>query len=412
MSRRLLEKNGKLSKDGPVTHCPEELICVGGQHELENFENVVPQVQVPSGALAAIEGARENQDSQGDLTISIRNAEDLETTNEHTAGVNIERIEHFESIPDYKTDSPSKNPIVVRTITEDRYHCIDGWTLIEKAISRGEARITCHIYETSRYSELELKIRKVEARTRPPGGRPRYGEMTRNVKILCQDLMASDPNLVAYHHGGSRRQASQAGNRLDNVIDVIASRLLKNRKTIAGYLNHVKHLTDEAIDRLIEMNAPKEFFGKAQLNKRIVVRELQQDRKPEHEIATVVSAKTLEWLDEYRRTKTIRSVLADPTAPTDEEAEQQKVGTQEQLTLFEHWTGGASDQAGPTTTLEDLKSEIKGSSERLGAVAEDEGAAPSLLIDVLTTEVKTLAKIIPRLQSLSNHKSGPEEEAP
>jgi hypothetical protein len=326
-----------------------------GTNNKEEKSKIVLTTETSAPGGETVEDSSPNQDSRGDLSVPLQNAAPLETLKEYTGLVSIERIEHFQSIPDYKIESSSKNPIIVRTLNEDTHHCIDGWSLIQKAITRGESEITCHVHEVQSCSELELKIRKVEVRTKPPGGRPTYPEISRNVKILYDDLMASDPNLIAFHHGGSRRQTAEAGSKMDNVIDVIASRLLKSRKTIAGYLSHAKFLTDEAIQSLIEKDASKQFFEKAQVYKRILLRNLQQEGNTEPEISTAISEKILGWLDEYLLTRTIKSVFADSTVPSDQEEEQKKASTEEQLLLFEHWKGSGGDLVEPTDTLEDLK---------------------------------------------------------
>jgi hypothetical protein len=377
---------------------------------LENVEGVVLQDQVASGALAPMERPRVDQDSQGDLTSPVQNAATVETLKEYTAPVSIERIEHFQSIPDYKIESSSKNPIIVRTLNDDRHHCIDGWSLIQKAITRGESEITCHVYEVQSYSELELEIRKVEVRMRPPGGRPTYPEISRNVKILCEHLLASDPNVIAFHHGGNRRPAAQTSNKVDNVIDVIASRLLKSRKTIAGYLSHSKYLTNEAIEELIEKDAPKQFFEKAQVYKRVLLRDLQHEGKTEPEISAAISEKILGWRDEYLTNKTLTYFPSDSSVPLNQPQEQKKPFKEEQLSLFEHWKGDTGGPVEQPATLEDLKQEIKGSLQRIEAGVEVQGITPKSLRDLLSTEIRTLAKIIPRLQTLLDNEVASSKE--
>ena len=107
-------------------------------------------------------------------------------------------------------------------------------------------------------------------------------------------------NPIVFSHGGSRRGTSFTNNREDDIREILSERLGKDRNTINTYLNFGRFLTNEAMDTLIAQNTGRAFFEKAQVNKRIWIKNLESDGLDEESITNQISLKMLEWLEEYQ----------------------------------------------------------------------------------------------------------------
>jgi hypothetical protein len=106
-------------------------------------------------------------------------------------------------------------------------------------------------------------------------------------------------NPVVFSHGGARRGASYSDNREDDVREILAERLGKSRTTINSYMNHGRHLNDQALHALIEAGVGKDYFEKVQSNKRIWVKNFESEKTAQDDIIMMISAKMLDWHEEY-----------------------------------------------------------------------------------------------------------------
>jgi len=176
-------------------------------------------------------------------------------------------IQHFNLIPDFVIPTVAAHPIIIRT-TEGNY-CIDGWELVEAARSEGKPSILCEVDELNTHSDEEICLRKGGIRSLTRGGISTYPEMIRNTGDLLAMLLSSDEDLRTYGQGERRYGQGFVGNREEDVRHILAMRLGRDRDTVNLYLCHGEYLSSDALQFLIDHEAPKEFFVKVQSKKRI-----------------------------------------------------------------------------------------------------------------------------------------------
>ena len=219
------------------------------------------------------------------------------TIDENIVELPIQSIQPCPRIPDYREPTDSILPIVV--LSPAGCHCINGWNLVEQAQSEGRSHIRCRVFQVEHHSETELAIRKVAIRIKSQGGSCSYAELVRNTRMLMQIIMDARENPVVFSHGGTRRGTGYSNNREDDIREIMAERLGKSRTTINTYINHGRHLNDQAFDALIEARAGKDYFEKAQTNKRNWVKNFESENTDQEDIITMISGKMLDWHEEH-----------------------------------------------------------------------------------------------------------------
>lgn len=344
-----------------------------------------------------------DQNSQGEL-IKETNS-NFTTARETIEELEIAEIEHFTGIPDFAEATRSLNPIIVKSSTS--CHCIDGWELIEKVRSHGKSRITCFVFHILEYSETELGIRKVAIRTMPPGGRCTYTELIRNARRLFEMLAASSENPVVFGHGGARKGSNYTDNKDDNIRRVLADRLGKSVTTINKYLSFGKYIDDETKGILVESKAEKSFFESAQVNKRILTKNLRDDGESDDAITSKVSEKMLSWLQEFNENKEkITPVLYEiykseetdgsDTAPANESC---KIDLPQK---FDPWTPAEeSENTGPPTE-EDIRKELKKIGVTQIVLANNKTKTLQELANELRRQISTMTKLFQSVMYLNN----------
>ena len=245
----------------------------------------------------------QNQNSPGALNETP--AGQFRTIDENIVELPIQAIQPCPHIPDYRDPTDSILPIVV--LSPAGCHCIDGGNLVEQARPEGRSHIRCRVFQVEHHSETELAIRKVAIRTKSQGGSCSYAELVRNTRMLMQIIMDARENPVVFSHGGTRRGTGFSNNREDDIREIMAERLGKSRTTINTYINHGRHLNDQTFDALIETGAGKDYFEKAQINKRIWVKNLESENTDREDITRMISEKMLDWRREFSDTGKIET---------------------------------------------------------------------------------------------------------
>ncbi len=263
------------------------------------------------------------QDSLGGL-IESETHSPFETVDERFEELDIEVIEHFTGIPDYNTPPDSKYPFVVKT--PSGYYCTDGWCWIEAARANGKNRITCNVKYLREHSDKELAIRKAALRVKPEAGPASYGEVVRNTDYLEREFLASNEDLKVYCHGGARKGEAFTKNTEDNVRKVLSLRLGRSATTINQFLNHGAFLNDETLNFLASENTPKEFFEKAQINKRTEITAMKSSRASDEDITAQISRKMVAWYGEYKAMGKIKSVWNEKETDTETGSGGRRVG--------------------------------------------------------------------------------------
>jgi hypothetical protein len=213
----------------------------------------------------------EERVSQGDLTEN-RFRESAEVDEE----VQIRQVFQVPLIRNYQEPTSSLMPSLVRNRLG--YFCIDGWNLIELAITGGLDSMRCRVKYQADASDIELAILKVAVRLGNQSGKASYAERIANVKSLKAILMETIENPVIYAHGGLRTTDGTGRNREADVVNVIADRLGKDRSTITDYLKRSENLTDDLLARLVENNANKRFFESLSRYRRRIITTLKSRR--------------------------------------------------------------------------------------------------------------------------------------
>jgi hypothetical protein len=269
------------------------------------LNEIGPSISDQSVHVSAFQEEKSDQPSPGGLIDQHQHSE-LQTVEERYEDLEIEVIQHFILIPDYKTPTDLKYPIVAKT--PRGCFCLDGWDLIESAKACGKVSITCAVEYLADHSDEELAIRKTALRVKPKGGIASYGEIVRNVKRLEEMLLASNNDLRTLGHGGTRRGEEFVNNKQENVIKVLALRLGKSVSTINQYLSHARYLSEEMLNILATREVNKDFFEKVNSNKTKVFTRMKSDRESDAEITDQISNCMLDWLQDYEQHKKIEPV--------------------------------------------------------------------------------------------------------
>ncbi|MBL6996755.1 hypothetical protein [Desulfobacula sp.] len=360
-----------------------------------------------------------DQNSRGDLKVSIQDETDqnsqgeliketnpnFTTVRETIEELEIAEIEHFTGIPDFAETTRSLNPIIVKSPTS--CHCIDGWEIIENAHSQGKSKIACFIIHIPNYSETEIALRKVAIRTMPQGGRCTYTELIRNARRLFEMLTASSENPVVFGHGGARKGSNYTDNKDDNIRRVLADRLGKSVTTINKYLSFDKYIDDETKGILVESKAEKSFFESAQVNKRILTKNLRDDGESDDAITSKVSEKMLSWLQEFNENKEkITPVLYEiyesevtdgsDTAPANESC---KIDLPQK---FDPWVPAEeSENAGPATE-ENIRKKLKKIGVAQVVSANNKSKTLQELANELRRQISAMTKLFQSVMYLNN----------
>ena len=339
-----------------------------------------------------------DQPSQGGL-IDQHQHSHLETIAETYEDLEIEVIRHFTLIPDFKTATDSKYPIVAKT--PHGYFCLDGWNLIEDAKAKGKRVITCAVESLAVHINEELSLRKGALRFKPRGGVSSYAEKVRIVESLKQMLLASTNDLRIFNHGGTRRGVEFTNNKQEDVIRVLARRLGKSVSTINQYLSHGRHLSEETLNLLATREVGKDFFEKANLNKTAKITRMRSDRLSDAEVTDQISTCMLKWLQDYEQHKTIEPVWKNAeTSPSEESRED---NTQEpapvqakEEKIFNPWRGNREEPE--NDSFEHLKRDVRDLAKGLSeAVTLDD---PNLFYDRIMEETPRFYHISLRVAAL------------
>ena len=298
-----------------------------------------------------------DQGSPGDL-ISTQDSEECTAPSyERFEDVPIASIQGIPSLPDYLQKTASQHPILAKT--PEGYFCLDGPSLIASARESGRESIRCYVSDLPEHSHEELALRKAAVRERAPGGEPLYAERVRNVRILFE-ILSKSPDVRIYRHGGDRRGNSyQEQNTVDNVISVIAERLGKSTTTINKLRSFGEHLDAPTLERLVQEKVTKDFFEKAKVNKRACLKCFEQEGKSPDEVRDLISGKMLEWLQEYKQTRNVKTVfpqMQDQGQQNEENNSSAVPETSESSQeVFDHWTGNDPEEV--QVTFDSLKEE-------------------------------------------------------
>ena len=305
-------------------------------------------LQTPSGGL--IDEAERALASPSDDLEEPEVVETFQTVGLSIQEVPIRQLIFYDGLPDYRKPTLAEHPFVVRTPLGD--HCIGGRDLAETALEDGQETISCVVEVLARHSDAEISIRKAELRMATRGGIALYPEKIRNTRGCEEQLRASHSDLRSFGRGGRRFGEGFVNDSEKDIVHILSLRFMRDRDTITTYLLHGKHLSDEALQTLIDGEAPKKFFEKHQTKKQKLIDELVEQRATEFEKTEWVSAKMLEYFEEWReaqrqgRGSSRRVVQQDnPTPPVPEPVPEDEGVDREENALSE--SEGSDEEAPP-----------------------------------------------------------------
>jgi hypothetical protein len=164
-------------------------------------------------------------------------------------------------------------------------------------------------------------------------------------------LMGSPEPPTVFSHGGARRGVAYTDNKEDNIRVLLAERLGKSKTTINQYLSYSEWLKDEALAVLIEKMMEKDFFEKAQVKKRILVKNLKSAGRSDAEVVATVSERIVSWATDYQGNRPFSdpeaAEVTEGPAPEPSPAEGAPAPALVQQT-FDHWEGRDDATASPT----------------------------------------------------------------
>ena len=219
--------------------------------------------------------------------------------------VRIDDIQSINRIPDPINPTSAERPYLAKT--EKGYFCLDGSDKIAAvaAKSGSSAVVSCAVDTLAEHDDDDLVVRKAITRSATIGGKAEHMELCRNTVFLLNLHQSSNPNLKVNTHGGRRK--GPEFNALDNAYKVLSDLLCKSETTIAGYVDHAKYLTEPAIRFFIANRVKKKFFDDMRGEKRNLVDEQVENKRPEEEIAAEVSSMMItrfsETLNKTKKTK-------------------------------------------------------------------------------------------------------------
>jgi hypothetical protein len=220
--------------------------------------------------------------------------------------------------------------------------------------------------------------------------------------MLEQIILNEKENPIVFSHGGARRGGSFTNNREDDVREILAERLGKNRSTINKYLNHSEYLHEETMGEILASGEGKKFFEEAQRNKRILIKNMKSDEKSEEKIAAETSKQMLSWLEEYQSTGEIKTdfgVEEEPESPDDENIATNRTAIEKQAD-FNPWQGNNEfdDEGGPT--FEGVRDEYKAICEMGINDTEDQELNLNKLESSAETSIRKLAVVLQKIKAL------------
>jgi hypothetical protein len=161
------------------------------------------------------------------------------------------------------------------------------------------------------------------------------------------------------------------------------------------------HLTDEAIDAMVEKKASKRFFEDARINKRHLIKNLESDGLTYEDITTEVSAKMLEWLDEYQRTGKIKTDYGE-TDSTEEDNEIEIDLSTEEFETFHHRSPIVENLVPELPTDETVKTVIQAIIEALTVILGQPPIDCGQAIEIIEKQIDQLVDIRQVLIDLCN----------
>lgn len=305
------------------------------------------RLQTPPRGLIGDEAERVSASLSGDLE-EPRVAQTFQTVDLGIRLIPIREIIHFDGIQDYRRPTSAERPIVVQTPLG--YFCIEGWHLVEAAAMDGQETISCEVEVLAQHSDAEISIRKASSRIATRGGIALYPEMIRNTLLCDEQLRASNSDLRCFGRGGRRFGEGFVDDSEKDIVHILSLRFMRDRDTITTYLHHGKHLSNEALQTLIDEEAPKKFFEKHQTKKQRLIDELEEQRATEIEKVERVSVEMLEFFEEWREAqrqgnRSSRRVVQqeNPTPPAPEPVPEDEGEDREEGALSE--SGGSGDES-------------------------------------------------------------------
>jgi hypothetical protein len=241
----------------------------------------------------------------------------------------------------------------------------------------------------------------------PQGGTCSYAELVRNAGILFKMMMTSTDDPVVFSHGGSRRGVGYTESKENNIRTLLAKRLGKSVTTISKYLNHGEYLNAEAIDALIKAKVEKVFFEAAQPYKREILDDLKSAHKSDAQISTAVSEALLFFLHEYQAAK--KAALAyrqtdQNESPSSEIQNQPDLASRSasKPKQFRYWRANSSAVEENQATEDDVRREIKAVGSELIKIFENKDFTAHQMVEIVSSQIVRLAKLIQQLKQLDN----------
>ncbi len=366
--------------------------------------------QTPSGGLMDDEAERVQASPSDDLE-EPEVVETFQNVGLSIQEVPIRQLIFFDGLPDYRKPTLAEHPFVVRTPQGD--HCIGGRDLAEAALEDGQETISCVVEVLARHSDAEISIRKAELRMATRGGIALYPEKIRNTRGCEEQLRASHNDLRSFGRGGRRFGEGFVNDPEKDIVHILSLRFMRDRDTITTYLLHGKHLSDEALQTLIDEEAPKKFFEKHQTKKQKLIDELEEQRATEFEKMERVSAKMLEYFEEWReaqrqsRGSSRRGVQPDTPPPQeaatrDEDREENSLpeseGSDEEVPA-QHADGdeGGSD--------EDFAEPEEDGDESLSQSFDDDAGDGGIIVDEEEEDAEPAPTVLPGKVTMNDAKT-------
>jgi hypothetical protein len=220
-------------------------------------------------------------------------------------------------------------------------------------------------------------------------------------------LMTSSDNPVVFSHGGSRRGASYADNKENNIRTLLANRLGKSPVTINKYLNHGEFINDETMQELITADVEKGFFEANQVHKRSLIDRLKADQIPDADITDTVSQLVLSLLNEYRQAAPVeisgnQSDQEEASAVANQPEQVEAPASAPRIEEFKHWSGNENGETDAPATEEDISQRIKMVGSLLIQTAENTELTIQERVKKYTLQNFELSRLIQGLIHLMN----------
>jgi len=300
------------------------------------------------------------------------------------AEIPVDKIRHFDVVPDYLTPSSAPYPVLV--CNNGAYECIERWDEVEKAKEEGQERIQARIIDPAIQSEMEVALRKATSRVKTEGGEATYPELVKVTKHVLAYLMQENESLVVYSHGGNRKGGFD-GNLENDAFTLLADRMGKARDTVRKYAEHGKYISDEILDELArstETKIGKAFFTGILQIKSDLADQLKAEGLDEDDITLQISMLVLEEFEALKERLSISSEsgsnetgndtsdgnLEGEGEETSDEAQNGETKTEgngaeslakkgsPETKKHDHTTPAADDSDSPSLSLDQVKTEV------------------------------------------------------